>query len=75
MSKNIIFNINGKNYKSVPEEDPDGNSCSGCVFNTQDDCGGMLDILESKYSQTRSCSNIIYKEIDIVKGKKKLLIL
>ncbi len=72
---NQIFNINGKNYKPVPEENPSGDSCSGCVFNTYEDCGYIRDVLEDKYGQNRRCLDIIYKLIDTTKRKKKLLIL
>ena len=74
--KYIAFLIGDKMYKEVPEEDPYGNSCSGCVFNNPNGCNEKLEILSEHYNQPRSCEDIIYKEIkEIIKGKKKLLIL
>jgi len=74
------FLINGKYYSSFPEEEPDGDSCTGCAFNNTKEeigltCTGALNILEDTYAQSRLCIDIIYKESDLIMGKKKLLIL
>ena len=71
------FIVNGKFYSSFPEEEPNGEVCAGCSFYKNPDitCTSALDILEFTHCQDRSCKNIIYKEVDFIKYKKKLLIL
>lgn len=74
-NEGLIVVLNGKKYVTAPEEDS-VNNCSGCAFKELDYCDSIRDVLSGTDSYCSDGNDIIYKELnDIIKGKKKLLIL